>query len=160
MGQGEWLLMASHLEAIFPRLAGGDYAITSARSKRYNCIGWAMGDDANWWWPGPNVEVEYWPTSAPRVETLDAFQAAFASLGYVACAEAIFESGFEKIAIFAGAANEPKHVARQLPGGRWTSKLGALEDIEHALHDLGGIEYGTAKVIMKRAALQVVTGST
>lgn len=142
--------MASTWEAIFPRLAGGAYAVTSARSKRYNCVGWAAGDAANWCWPGPNVEEEYWPIGAPRVETLDAFQAAFASLGYVACSEVDYESGFEKVAIFASDTNEPRHAARQLPGGRWTSKLGALEDIEHALHDLEGNEYGTVKAVMKR----------
>lgn len=142
--------MAGHLDAIFPRLAHGGYAVTSARSKRYNCVAWAAGDDGRWWWPGPNVEVEYWPDRVPRVETLDAFQAAFASLGYVVCAAEHFESGFEKIAIFANDTMTPKHAARQLPDGRWTSKLGNLEDIEHALHDLEGNEYGAVQVIMKR----------
>jgi hypothetical protein len=31
-------------------------------------------------------------------------------------------------------------------------KYGALEDIEHALRDLEGDEYGTASVFMKRPA--------
>lgn len=35
--------------------------------------------------------------------------------------------------------NEISHVARQLPDGRWTSKLGPDEDIEHNdLHALEG----------------------
>jgi hypothetical protein len=143
--------MAAHLEAIFPRLVAGAYSITSGRSKRYNCIGWAAGDDANWWWPGPDADVEYWPVGVPRVETLDAFEAAFASLGYVSCADPVFEAGFLKVAIFANDAGTPTHASRQLPGGRWTSKLGVLEDIEHALHDLEGVEYGTVKAVMKRA---------
>lgn len=141
--------MAGTLDAIFPGLARGACAITSARSKRYNCIAWAAGEESSWWWPGPNVDVEYWP-AVPRVETLDAFQSLFASLGYVTCAAGDVESGFEKIAIFANDAREPKHAARQLPNGRWTSKLGVLEDIEHALHDLEGDEYGAVQVVMKR----------
>jgi hypothetical protein len=36
------------------------------------------------------------------------------------------------------------------PNGRWTSKMGILEDIEHALHDLEGIEYGVVALVMKR----------
>jgi len=45
------------------------------------------------------------------------------------------------------------HAARQLPEGRWTSKLGELEDIEHALHDLTGTVYGSVVLVMKRALL-------
>jgi len=41
-------------------------------------------------------------------------------------------------------------VARQLADARWTSKLGGLEDIEHALHDLVGAEYGTVALILRR----------
>jgi len=44
----------------------------------------------------------------------------------------------------------PLHVARQLPSGRWSSKLGALQDIEHDLHDLEGTEYGSVVLVMKR----------
>ncbi|MCI0685205.1 MAG: hypothetical protein L0Y71_24160 [Gemmataceae bacterium] len=142
--------MATHLDAIFPRLADGGYAVTSARSRRYNCVAWAAGDDGRWWWPGLDLEVEYWPAGVPRVEALESFQAVFAQLGYVVCADENPESGFEKIAIFTSNSIEPKHAARQLPGGRWTSKLGVLEDIEHGLHDLEGDEYGTVRIVMKR----------
>jgi hypothetical protein len=44
----------------------------------------------------------------------------------------------------------PKHAARQLPNGRWTSKLGVSEDIEHALHDLTGLIYGSVALVFKR----------
>jgi hypothetical protein len=49
-----------------------------------------------------------------------------------------------------------KHAARQLPSGRWTSKIGVLEDIEHSLRDLEGDEYGTATVLMKRPAARSI----
>ena len=116
-------------------------------------IAWAAGQNANWWWPGPDVEFEYWPESATRAETLDAFQEAFASVGYAICQGADFEPGFEKVALFADEKNCPMHAARQLPNGRWTSKLGILEDIEHALLDLEGSDYGKVVVLMKRPAL-------
>jgi hypothetical protein len=86
----------------------------------------------------------------PREVTLDGFRAAFATLGYVACPGQDLEPGFERIALFANDRLVPKHAARQLPSGRWTSKLGKLEDIEHALHDLEGTLYGTVVLFMKR----------
>jgi hypothetical protein len=142
--------MVSGLEATFPGLARSGYAITSPRGKRYNCIAWAAGDTANWWWPVPDTEEVHWPAGVVREETLAALQEAFASLGYVVCADEALEAGFEKVALFALADGFPTHAARQFEGGRWTSKLGELEDIEHALRDLEGTEYGSVALVMKR----------
>jgi hypothetical protein len=85
-----------------------------------------------------------------REETLAAFRDAFASLGYEDCSSEDPEPGFEKVALFAGAQGEPLHAARQQPEGRWTSKLGELEDIEHDLRDLEGAVYGAVVLLMKR----------
>ena len=142
--------MVNLLEAAFPGLGRGGYRISSPRNTDYNCIAWATNDTHNWWWPGPNIEEEYWPPGVPREVTLAAFQAAFASLGYVVCEGENLEPGFEKIALFADAQGKPKHGARQLDSGRWTSKLGRREDIDHALRDLEGEEYGSVVLVMKR----------
>jgi hypothetical protein len=56
----------------------------------------------------------------------------------------------EKIAIFADATGSPTHAARQLTSGRWTSKLGEAEDIEHELRAIEGDIYGTVVAILKR----------
>jgi len=85
-----------------------------------------------------------------RDETLAALQAAFTSLRYAVCASEELEAGFEKVALFADANGFPTHAARQLKSGRWTSKLGELEDIEHALRDLEGVEYGSVVLVMQR----------
>jgi hypothetical protein len=138
------------LEEIFPALLPGAYRITSPVDPDYNCIAWAIGDASNWWWPGPDVEQEYWPPGVPREVTCAAFQTAFASAGYVICQGDEAELGFEKIALFADAQGRPTHAARQLPNGRWASKLGKKEDIEHALHDLTGKVYGSVVLVMKR----------
>jgi hypothetical protein len=37
-----------------------------------------------------------------------------------------------------------------LPTGKWTSKLGALEDIEHELEGLIGDRYGKIGQILKK----------
>jgi hypothetical protein len=90
------------------------------------------------------------------METVDAFRDLFASMGYVECASADLEAGFEKVALFAHGPDQPTHAARQLADARWTSKLGRLEDIEHSLRDLEGVEYGSVMLVMKRAAGAVV----
>jgi hypothetical protein len=135
-------------EDIFPGLRGQPYRVTSPPDQRYNCIAWAAGDVRNWWWPDA-FEEDTWPTGVVRAETVEAFRDAFVTLGYHVCTDDNLETGTEKIAIFA-LADAPKHVARQLPTGRWTSKLGLGEDIEHALQDLAGTAYGSVVLIMKR----------
>ncbi len=48
-------------------------------------------------------------------------------------------------------AGTPQHFARQLPNGKWTSKLGDLNDIEHDdLKCLICTEYGTPQIVFKR----------
>jgi hypothetical protein len=141
--------MVDHIEKLFPHLQGAVYHITSPPTDVYNCIAWAASDPTWWWWPGDPVK-DHWPPGVARVETLDAFRAAFATLGFADCAGEHPEPGFEKVAIFTDDLGVPTHAGRQLPTGRWTSKLGQLEDIEHDLHDLTGAEYGTVALILKR----------
>jgi hypothetical protein len=67
--------------------------------------------------------------------------------------ETELEPMFEKVALYAKA-DMWKHAARQLPDGRWTSKLGPDEDIEHdAAECLCGDSYGTVHCIMRKARL-------
>jgi len=61
------------------------------------------------------------------------------------------EPGAEKIAVYA-AGEFYTHAARQLPNGKWTSKLGAAEDIEHdTAEDVAGGLYGVVVQFMTRA---------
>jgi hypothetical protein len=71
--------------------------------------------------------------------------AAFATLGYEPCEGEAVEPGWERIALYGTADGVLTHAARQLLNGRWTSKLGCWEDIEHGLHDLEGEAYGTVQ---------------
>ncbi len=123
--------------------------MSSERDDLYNCVAWAAGVTTEWWWP-VGAERTYWPAGVPCEVTLEAFRDAFATLGYAVCAGEELEPGFLKIALFASAEGVPRHAARQLESGRWTSKLGRMEDIEHALHDLEGTLYGSVALIMKR----------
>ena len=102
-----------------------------------------------WWWPD-RLGQYFWPANVPRRRTLSAFVQAYGQRGYEQCGSDAFEPEFEKIALFADSDGLPTHAARQLPTGRWTSKLGRLEDIEHDLTGLEGEQYGSIAVIMMR----------
>jgi len=145
--------MVDHLAILFPKLAN-KYRVTSERDAEYNCIAWAAGVTNAWWWPIGDPKDNYWPHEVPRVLTLEAFQAVFEILRHKTCESEQPESGFEKVAIFADDRGLPTHGARQLANGRWTSKLGKAEDIEHDLHDLEGEIYGKVVLFLKRPVEQ------
>lgn len=138
------------IDDIFPELQLDTYQITSPATDQYNCIAWAASEDDAWWWPDP-MHVSFWPANVLREVSIQAFEEAFAALGFVECANPDFEAGFEKVSIYADADGKPTHAARQLPGGTWTSKLGSLEDIEHnTLAQLHGQAYGAVVRHLKR----------
>jgi hypothetical protein len=144
--------MVERIEERFPGLQTSPFRVTSPATRDYNCIAWAAGDTTRWWWPDPDPDNDavYWPSNIPIEETTGAFAAALATLGYAPCSGDEFEPGFEKVALFA-TGTVPAHAARQLPSGRWTSKLGRSEDIEHELNAVSGAAYGTVVQVFKRA---------
>jgi hypothetical protein len=139
------------LEAQVGALAGADYEITSPRNKLYNCIAWAVDDDEHWWQPGNFPSGYYWPEGVPNEVTLEAFEAAYKRVGYRTCADGELEDGYEKVVLYTKD-GLPSHAAKQLPNGRWTSKCGKLEDIEHATpQSVGGADgYGEPVMYMRR----------
>jgi hypothetical protein len=133
-------------EASFPRLLPENHRLASPPTLDYNCIAWAAGDTENWWQPGV-----HWPTAVPANEYgLGVLEEAFRAMGYEPCDDARLEAGFEKVALY-GDKVLYTHAARQLPSGRWTSKLGKGEDIEHDTpDDVAGGSYGEVAMILKR----------
>jgi hypothetical protein len=139
----------------FPNLKTEGWARTSDPAP-YNCIAFAVGDHARYWWPNiwhPEPADSYWPDGAPNAETHDAFVLAFATRGFVVCADGDPEVGFEKIVLYE-LNNEPMHAAVLMPNGKWRSKLGKHEDIETSLYGLAGPRYGAAALFMKRPMRQ------
>jgi hypothetical protein len=138
------------LESLFPGLRGKPYGVTSPAQVDYNCVAWAAGDNSRWWWPDEFGQY-YWPEGATRRATLDAFVEAFHILGFEVCENPSLEAGWEKVAVYAKHDGSPTHVARQLPDGAWTSKLGSLYDIKHpGLEEVSGDDYGNPVVILRR----------
>lgn len=149
-----------YLESVFPKLVAAGYEKTSERTGgspkpgAYNCIAWAASDTDRWWWPS---EDDYWPFWSSRELSIPSFVKAFRWLGYRVCDNSRLEFGFEKVALYV-IDKEPKHMARQLKDGTWSSKCGGEEDITHftldALESYGPYphyaEYGSPELYMKR----------
>jgi hypothetical protein len=132
----------------FPRLTPRNHRVTSPATAIYNCIAWAVEDVEHWWQPG-----EYWfPADWPKDDfSLSALEQALEALEYEDCAmDAGLEPGFVKVALY-GVGFFYTHAARQLANGKWTSKLGRGEDIEHdSPDDVAGGVYGAVMSIMRR----------
>lgn len=142
MDAQEWL------EREFTKLKDEQYLVTSDSTDEYNCIAWAANDTERWWWPHPDA---YWPTNLPRVETLENFIRAFQTFGYERCEGGVLEAGYTKVAIYLNAQGRPTHMARQLPPGKWTSKLGEAWDIEHqTVQGIEGNAYGQIGQYLKK----------
>jgi hypothetical protein len=93
----------------------------------------------------------YWPPQAPREHSLKAWVKAFETHDFQISESGDLEPETEKIAIYVDQNGNPTHVARQLPDGKWTSKLGKAEDIEHnSAQGLDSDLYGKAAVFMMR----------
>ena len=74
----------------------------------------------------------------------------FTGEGFSICEADAPEPDYEKIALYAFV-GQFTHVARQLDDGRWTSKLGTLEDITHpSLDSLARGVYGNVHCLMRR----------
>jgi hypothetical protein len=139
------------LRGKFPSLEASHFRITSPATGDYTCIGYAAGDVDRVWKPDPWPDgLYYWPVEAPREDTIMGWTRVFESRGYRAVESRELEPGAEKVALYADARGKPQHVARQLPNGRWTSKVGTMEDIEHELEGLEGESYGRVVLVLDR----------
>jgi hypothetical protein len=124
--------LAPSRERWFPAFDSADYAVTSEETIAYNCFAWAL-DVSAWIEPDDNEPF-----------------ALFERAGYRVVSDATLEPGIQKIVVYADEVGFT-HAARQLPTGRWTSKLGSWEDIEQAEpFDLTGPLYGTLFIFMAR----------
>jgi len=135
----------------FPQLKPGTNChITSGRTPEYNCLSWVL--DVTTVWMQPNDEPGfYWPDDVEREWTLQAVTKILTLAGYEKeASNPDLEEGYEKIAIFLQGTGTPEHFARQLPNGKWTSKLGTGNDITHdQLEDLLP-RYGALGPILRR----------
>ncbi len=137
------------LDHEFPNLNPGNFRPTSPINRNYNCIAWAAEVDDEFWWPSPAPDAA-WPKDVPQEESIPAFIAAYATLGYEVCQDGLHENDYQKVAVYA-LNGIPTHAARSLANGKWTSKLGRNIDIEHDdLDCVNGPVYGAPHVFLRK----------
>jgi hypothetical protein len=135
-------------EADFPDL--GNWEKTSCATSDYNCYAFAVEDQDRWWDPTP-TDMYYWPKGAPLNHSLSTFFDIYRSYGYEHCTDGSLKADVEKIVIYENSGGGCNHVARQLPDGRWTSKMGTDEDIAHTTPEcLKNTSYGNPIHFMSR----------
>lgn len=144
-------MSAALIEASFPQLAQDGYRITSTETSVYNCFAWGLSNTQKWWSPVQNGGY-HWPAGVKQDLKLETFVRLYAQEGnFHPCDHHAHELTYDKLAIYCNQQGEVTHVARQLASGKWTSKLGDWEDIEHKT--LAGIEgqfYGKVAKVLKR----------
>lgn len=147
---------SDEIEEWFPKLRKGGYHVTSCSDSLYNCIAFACDDKTRWWEYGAEHHKvkTYWPAGLPPGDTVKRLCRVFFREGYRRTTNDDFESGFEKVAIYAYPDGFPSHVARQTTTGKWKSKCGEGCDIEHdSLDTLEGsrvTEFGAVAQFLKR----------
>lgn len=122
--------MGSWAHKDLPHLDSTNHELTSDCTTSYNCIAWAMGENDAWWWPS---EDSFWPND-DKGPTLGTFERMLAARGFARCPDGALVAGMEKVVIYTvgeGRSLKVTHAARQLDDGRWASKIGNCEDIEH-----------------------------
>lgn len=143
----------ARIKALCPNITVSNHRVTSPETSAYNCVGWVLGDEQRWWEP-TSSEQYFWPAERSEDYSIESYAEMFREEGFEVCEGPAVEPGFEKIALYV-MDGEFMHVALQLPSGRWTSKLGGWEDIEHdTLEVLKGPDYGSPRQFMKREQAQ------
>jgi len=140
-----------------------DWNAASDPTKKYNCMGFAVGD-LRWWQPKQSAHGiiknphRYWPdpaTDSDGEALVESYVAAAKAVSFVDCENSDPEDGFEKIVLYystAGTKRLFQHAARCVGSERVASKLGPDSDVEHPKNLLDGvIWYGKGRVYLKRA---------
>lgn len=142
------LVLSGKIRQDFPNLTNQNHFIASPQTDNYNCIAWAFGVDNRWMEPA-NPD-SYWPFETVSTDPLEAMVLAYQEKGYEKCDSPDLEAGFTKVTIYVSPEG-PRHAAIQLESGNWTSKLGALEDIQHdTLACLESADYGKATIFLRK----------
>lgn len=128
-----------------PKLSeASNFEFTSPKTDDYNCVAWALASEDEW--------IQFQDENGEWDIRLTRYIAYFRSNGFVESTNTQPIEGVIRIALYADEkTNEFTHIARQLPDGKWTSKLGEWEDITHnSLEVLAGGFYGVPIVLMER----------
>lgn len=140
------------IEWDFPALRGGvGYRDASEETIVYNCLSWALGINWTRLDPEPKCAGYYWFPGIPRKWDEPTIRTIFEKHSYTVADNYDLEPEFEKVVFYCDDKGVPQHFARQLPDGKWASKMGDLNDIEHdTLESLISELYGKPGLVLKR----------
>jgi hypothetical protein len=95
----------------------------------YNCLAWSLGINDDWF---SSFDGRTWPGNAPQNDAfIMTIVIMYESRGFSLCGnDRSLEHGYDKIALYVKD-DLFAHVARQSEDGKWTSKMGEGELIEH-----------------------------
>jgi hypothetical protein len=146
----------SQLKTEMPNIVGR-YQRTSDPSIDYNCLSWAVELIDTFLDPRGFSPGYSWPQGVKREWSVSSCRGVLEFHGYVDCTDGSFEEGITKVAVFVDGNGVPQHFARQIEGGKWTSKLGDLIDIIHDDLDCVKCErYGAAKYYYRKKAAKAI----
>jgi len=147
--------------ANFPMQWKHPFRKTSEVDGKYNCIAWALGH--TWTWYEPRIEnyryrlpkfLTRWPPEVPNEYSQEAYIKFFEYHGFERCSDGRLEHGIEKVAFYyIGLGIDRPHACKQLKDGKWSSKMGNQEDVEHDLQSMEKGRYGEVVQFLKRARL-------
>ena len=150
----EMIAIRHDLIQAFPNLQRETFDAVSEDSDEYNCIAWAAEVVDDRWWPHPDPNDAFWPISWRDDKDPNCFIEAFRRYGrYEPCGNDFsLENGYEKVALYV-LGGAPKHMARQLPDGRWVSKCGVYgwDIIHESVKGVEGVNYGEATLALRRS---------
>jgi hypothetical protein len=126
------------LTKAFPNLAKGDYCVTGAATKQYNCFAWSVGITNTWM----DKVVDSAHGNNNGVLEYSDFDAFYAKQGLK---PVVNKTPKDAVVVLYGMGDKPKHAARKTGTkcGDWESKLGENVRITHYPNQLaGGPVYG------------------
>ncbi len=127
----------------FPNLTFESFKYTSEKTDDYNCAAWSIEIEDEW--------IQFRDPKGMLDVSITTYINYFTNLGFSITNDKNFEEGVKKIAIYKNEQDEFKHVARLMSNGKWTSKIGDWEDIEHdTLEVLADRSYGKPCLIMEK----------
>ena len=134
------------IERSFPNLKHKEnFEYTSNQTDDYNCVAWANEKDDDF------ITIPYYNSNDCFNDMLEGYINYFISFGFERTEYFEKDNKYTIIALYTKDENQFMHVARLLENGKWTSKIGNWEDIEHTtLNSLSGGAYGEPTVFMRK----------
>lgn len=152
---------------LWPNSRNKPLKIKSPITPKYNCVAYSLNREDIWYESIDNDDIRnglcvllqrsiIWPEALSKGILINNYLELYKLNGFekVNDLDISVEVGYVKIAIYGNTEQVFTHVCRQMEDGKWVSKLGSFQDVEHDdLEVLEGSHYGKVMVVMKKKIL-------